>query len=146
LTVLQDSAAISSLLVRRAYFFQFRQSNKEFAMRPAQLVLTLGLAAFLVGSQPVSGEAWWPFGQPVRAVKKVGSGTKRALVKTGQTLTFQSDPEPSQFSAWKGEQEYRRTGAKEEKPGFFASLFKPAEPPHPSKTIKDFMSQERVQP
>ena len=30
--------------------------------------------------------------------------------------------------------------------GFFGSMFRPAEPPRPSKTIKDFMSQKRVEP
>jgi hypothetical protein len=35
--------------------------------------------------------------------------------------------------------------SKQEKPGFFKSLFQP-EPPPPPKTIKDWMSLERVQP
>jgi hypothetical protein len=139
----------------RAHFFGFFRSKKEFAVKRAQLVLPLALTMWLLASQPAWGEGWslgklWPFGQngiqPGKAVKKVGSGTKRMLYKTKDTLTFNRDePKPSQFSAWKGQQEYRRTGSKEE-PGFFASLFRPAEPSHPSKTIKDFMSQKRLEP
>jgi hypothetical protein len=123
----------------------------------AQLVLPFALAMLMLGSQPAWGEGWslgrlWPFGQngiqPVKAVKKVGSGTKRAFYKTKQTLSFNRDePKPSQFAAWKKPQEYRRAESKDdEQPGFFSSLFRPADPPRPSKTIKDFMSQKRVEP
>ncbi|MBI3465000.1 MAG: hypothetical protein HY000_18380 [Planctomycetes bacterium] len=126
-------------------------------MKRAQLVISLTLATWILGVQPAWGEGWslgrlWPFGQngiqPVKAVKKVGSGTKRAFYKTKQTLSFKRDDSPpSQFSAWRGQQEYRRAESKDdEEPGFFSSLFRPADPPRPSKTIKDFMSQKRVEP
>jgi hypothetical protein len=39
----------------------------------------------------------------------------------------------------------RPKSSKQEKPGFFKSLFQP-EPPPPPKTIKEWMSLKRVQP
>jgi hypothetical protein len=116
----------------------------------------LTLAVWVLSVQPARSEGWslgrlWPFGQnkiqPAKAVKKVGSGTKRAFYKTKQALSFKDDPPPSQFAGWRENQEYRRTGSTDdEEPGFFSSLFRPADPPRPSKTIKDFMSQKRVEP
>lgn len=126
-------------------------------MKRAQFGLSFALATLMLSGQPAWGEGWslgklWPFGQngiqPVKAVKKVGSGTKRIFYQTKQTLSFnREESKPSQFAAWREPQEYRRVESKgDDKPGFLSSLFRPADPPRPSKTIKDFMSQKRVEP
>ncbi len=86
---------------------------------------------------------------------RMGQGTKAFFAKTTDVLTspFQRD-EPasktvSSFPTW--QQSSNETGSRwsnkkeveEQQPGWFGSLFQQNEAPHPSRTVSDFLGQDR---
>lgn len=85
---------------------------------------------------------------------RVGDGTKSFFSKTVDVLTLSSlredseDNSTSSFPSW--QQNSSNSGSRwskkkevEEEPGWFGSLFKREEAPHPSRTMSDFLSQDR---
>jgi hypothetical protein len=74
---------------------------------------------------------------------RMGSGTKNAWNRTKEALSVEDD-EPKQEGrhySWDNPSPYRRTKKKEES-SWWSNWWR-REEPHPSKTVQDFLSQER---
>jgi len=94
--------------------------------------------------------AWLALGVPLCAAEKPASPsvltkmsntTKRAVNNTKNALT----PKKTVAKNTGATKTYKPKAVKEEKPGFFKSLFNP-EPPPPPKTIKEWMSLKQIHP
>ena len=84
---------------------------------------------------------------------KVGDGTKTFFAKTTDVLTFQflrddsEEESTSRYPTW--QQSSSNSNSRwskqdeEEEPGWFSSLFQKEEAPHPSRTMSDFLQQDR---
>jgi hypothetical protein len=80
-----------------------------------------------------------PEGNPVsRALDKVSESSKNAATNVRNAWGAAMDKLPF------GGEDDKKVVQKDEKPGFFARLFSPAEEPKESETVQEFLAQERV--
>lgn len=76
---------------------------------------------------------------------RMGTGTKNAWNRTKEALTVEDDEEPKKSGrhfSWDDASPYRRTTKKKEESSWWSSWWQRDEP-RPSKTVQDFLSQER---
>jgi hypothetical protein len=126
-------------------------------VKTATFVLTVLLAVVVFGSSPAhAGWLWNPFKsskseRPVKSMSsnskkpsifaRMGTGTRRFLGATKDTLTFKKDkprqPLSGQTKTWN-----RNDSRDEEKSTWFGSWFKSEEPRQP-ETIGEWMAQDR---
>jgi hypothetical protein len=126
-------------------------------VKSAIFVLTVLVATVLLGSAPAdAGWLWNPFKsseseRPVKSMSskskrpsvfaRMGTGTRRFLGATKDTLTFKRDkprqPLSGQTKTWN-----RNQAKAEKKSSWLGSLFK-SEEPHKPETIGEWMAQDR---
>jgi hypothetical protein len=108
------------------------------------------------GSTSSAKSSSWLNNKPLKSTKskksdepgwlaRMGTGTKNAWNRTKEAFTVDDEEEPKKrgrHTSWDDPSPYRRTTKKKEESSWWSSWWRSDEP-RPSKTVQDFLSQER---
>jgi hypothetical protein len=97
----------------------------------------------MLGGKPLHSTSKSAARQP-SVWQRVTTSTRKMATSTKNALTFGDEKEPSRgrHTSWDDQPKARISKKQKDEPSFWARLFQPDEP-RPSKTVPDFLSQER---